>query len=103
VATHADSARCPRSHSGDYVSTEVDWLLEQLVSRFSPALQLHPQAVVLDAHLPGSTGIRALKSILLDLRNQTMQVNKSYCHVHARNIASYHSFSPHKVYIILIL
>ncbi|KAF4525045.1 hypothetical protein B566_EDAN001959 [Ephemera danica] len=75
VATHADSVRCPRAMQagGEYVSTEIEWLLEQLTAHARPALRMHPRAIVLDAHVPGAPGMRALKASLLEAKQQSLQ------------------------------
>ncbi|XP_059474229.1 death-associated protein kinase 1-like isoform X2 [Neocloeon triangulifer] len=74
VLTHADSARCPKAQSGEYVSSEAQWLLSQLEPQAAPALALHPVPLVIDAHVAGSPGIRALKTIVNDSRQQLLQL-----------------------------
>ncbi|XP_065333506.1 death-associated protein kinase 1-like isoform X1 [Cloeon dipterum] len=73
VLTHADSARCPKAQSGEFVSSEAQWLLSQLEGHAAPALCLHPVPLVIDAHVAGSPGLRALKAILNDTRHQLLQ------------------------------
>lgn len=77
VLTHADSARCPKAQSGEFISSEAQWLLSQLEAYAAPALCLHPVPLVIDAHVAGSPSVRVLKAYLNDFRQQLLQVRPS--------------------------
>ncbi|XP_071450473.1 death-associated protein kinase 1-like isoform X2 [Hetaerina americana] len=73
VATHPDSVRCPRNQQGEYVSTEVEHLLEQLERRFGTIFDLQHQVIVVDAHVPSSLGMKALKVYLAEAKQKIVQ------------------------------
>ncbi|KAG8222005.1 hypothetical protein J437_LFUL002766 [Ladona fulva] len=73
AATHPDSVRCPRNQQGEYVSTEVEHLLEQLQRRYGTIFDLHPHVVTVDAHVPSSIGMKTLKSYLSEAKQKIVQ------------------------------
>jgi hypothetical protein len=74
VATHPDTSRIPRTPQGNYICSQTERLLTQLIDRFGTQFELHQQVLIVDAHVSNSPGIRAIKSYLADAKQKVLQV-----------------------------
>ncbi|XP_068081595.1 death-associated protein kinase 1 [Anabrus simplex] len=73
VATHPDTTRTPRTAQGAYISSQSERLLRQLNDRFGTLFELHQQVLVVDAHVPASPGMKAIKTYLADGKHKVLQ------------------------------
>lgn len=74
VATHPDTSRIPRTPQGNYICSQTERLLTQLIGKFGTRFELHQQVLIVDAHVSNSPGIRAIKSYLADAKQKILQV-----------------------------
>ncbi|PSN41147.1 hypothetical protein C0J52_05197 [Blattella germanica] len=73
VATHPDTSRTPRTPQGNYISSQAERLLAQLIDKYGTLFDLHQQILVVDAHVSNSPGIKAVKSYLADEKQKVLQ------------------------------
>lgn len=74
MATHVDVTRAAKNQQGEWISPDAQKTLETVKKTLPHIPNVMPYAVVMDCNVPASYSFKQIKSILLTIKQDYIQV-----------------------------
>lgn len=75
VATHVDTTRAIKTQHGEWISPDAQKTLETVEKLLPDIPYIHPNVLVMDCNVPASYSFKHLKSMLLTLKQESIEVS----------------------------